>query len=77
MTLRVFQGLGAGAEFGGASTLLAEHAPKERRGFFCSFAQTGVQIGLVLGTVSFLLVGLLPDDQPTRGAGGSRSCSAS
>ena len=60
--LRVFQGLGAGAEFGGASTLLAEHAPKERRGFFCSFAQTGVQIGLVLGTVSFLLVGLLPDD---------------
>ncbi len=63
VTLRVFQGLGAGAEFGGASTLLAEHAPKERRGFFCSFAQTGVQIGLVLGTVSFLLVGLLPDDQ--------------
>ena len=61
--LRVFQGLGAGAEFGGASTLLAEHAPKERRGFFCSFAQTGVQIGLVLGTLSFLLVGLLPDDQ--------------
>ena len=58
-----FQGLGAGAEFGGASTLLAEHAPKERRGFFCSFAQTGVQIGLVLGTLSFLLVGLLPDDQ--------------
>ena len=44
-------------------TLLAEHAPKERRGFFCSFAQTGVQIGLVLGTLSFLLVGLLPDDQ--------------
>ena len=63
IVLRVLQGLGAGAEFGGASTLLAEHAPKERRGFFCSFAQTGVQIGLVLGTVSFLLVGLLPDDQ--------------
>jgi MHS family shikimate/dehydroshikimate transporter-like MFS transporter len=60
--LRVLQGLGAGAEFGGASTLLAEHAPKERRGFFCSFAQTGVQIGLVLGTLSFLLVSLLPED---------------
>ena len=59
----MLQGLGAGAEFGGASTLLAEHAPKARRGFFCSFAQTGVQIGLVLGTLSFLLVGLLPDDQ--------------
>ncbi len=61
--LRVLQGLGAGAEFGGASTLLAEHAPPERRGYYTSFAQTGVQIGLVLATVSFLLVGLLPEDQ--------------
>jgi MHS family shikimate/dehydroshikimate transporter-like MFS transporter len=61
VALRVLQGLGAGAEFGGAATLLAEHAPKQRRGFFCSFAQTGVQIGLVLGTLSFLLVALLPD----------------
>ncbi|MEB3369693.1 MFS transporter [Saccharopolyspora mangrovi] len=59
---RICQGLGAGAEFGGASTLLAEHAPAERRGYFTSFAQMGVQIGLVMGTVVFLLVGLLPDD---------------
>jgi MFS transporter, MHS family, shikimate and dehydroshikimate transport protein len=61
--LRICQGLGAGAEFGGASTLLAEHAPAARRGFFASFAQTGVQIGLVLGTLTFLLVGLLPDEE--------------
>jgi MFS transporter, MHS family, shikimate and dehydroshikimate transport protein len=61
--LRVLQGLGAGAEFGGASTLLAEHAPQHRRGYYCSFAQTGVQVGLVLATVSFLLVGLLPEEQ--------------
>ena len=61
--MRVLQGLGAGAEFGGASTLLAEHAPPERRGYYTSFAQTGVQIGLVLGTVAFLLVGLLPEEQ--------------
>ncbi|MPZ84433.1 MAG: MFS transporter [Actinophytocola sp.] len=54
--LRMCQGLGAGAEFGGASTLLAEHAPAARRGFFTSFAQTGVQIGLLSGTVVFLLV---------------------
>ena len=60
--LRICQGLGAGAEFGGASTLLAEHAPADRRGYYASFAQTGVQIGLVLGTVAFLLVGLLPDE---------------
>jgi MHS family shikimate/dehydroshikimate transporter-like MFS transporter len=63
VALRILQGLGAGAEFGGASTLLAEHAPNERRGFFCSFAQTGVQIGLVLGTLAFLLVQALPEDQ--------------
>jgi MFS family permease len=54
--LRMCQGLGAGAEFGGASTLLAEHAPPARRGFFTSFAQTGVQLGLLSGTVVFLLV---------------------
>ncbi len=60
--LRVAQGLGAGAEFGGASTLLAEHAPKRRRGFYTSFAQMGVQIGLLSGTVVFLFVGRLSDD---------------
>jgi MFS transporter, MHS family, shikimate and dehydroshikimate transport protein len=60
--MRVCQGLGAGAEFGGASTLLAEHAPKRKRGFYGSFSQLGVQIGLVLGTSSFLLVSRLPDD---------------
>ena len=61
--MRVCQGLGAGAEFGGASTLLAEHAPKHKRGFYGSFSQLGVQIGLVLGTASFLLVSQLPEDQ--------------
>jgi metabolite-proton symporter len=59
--LRICQGLGAGAEFGGASTLLAEHAPRGRRGYYCSFAQTGVQVGLVLGTGAFLLVTFMPE----------------
>src|SRR5690606_19088794 len=31
--------------------------------YYCSYAQTGVQVGLVLATVSFLLVGLLDDEQ--------------
>ncbi|TDD00437.1 MFS transporter [Nonomuraea deserti] len=61
--LRVCQGLGAGAEFGGAATLLAEHAPQGRRGYYASYAQTGVQIGLVLGTSAFLLVQLLPQQE--------------
>jgi MFS family permease len=61
--MRVCQGVGAGAEFGGASTLLAEHAPKRKRGFYGSFSQLGVQAGLVMGTAAFLLVSQLPDDQ--------------
>jgi MFS transporter, MHS family, shikimate and dehydroshikimate transport protein len=61
--LRICQGMGAGAEFGGASTLLAEHAPAARRGFYASFSQAGVQTGLVLATVAFLIVGTLPDDE--------------
>ncbi len=60
--LRMCQGLGAGAEFGGASTLLAEHSPPRRRGVFTSFAQTGVQIGLLAGTVVFLLVESLGEE---------------
>jgi MFS transporter, MHS family, shikimate and dehydroshikimate transport protein len=59
---RICQGLGAGAEFGGAATLLAEHAPAGRRGYYASFVQTGVQVGLLTGTVAFLLVGLLDDE---------------
>ncbi|MFC0533230.1 MFS transporter [Phytohabitans kaempferiae] len=59
VTARICQGLGAGAEFGGASTLLAEHAPRDRRAFYASFVQTGVQVGLLAGTVAFLLVQLL------------------
>jgi MFS family permease len=58
---RICQGLGAGAEFGGASTLLAEHAPPGRRGYYASFVQTGVQVGLLIGTVAFLLVGQLDE----------------
>jgi MFS transporter, MHS family, shikimate and dehydroshikimate transport protein len=59
---RICQGLGAGAEFGGASTLLAEHAPAGRRGYYASYVQTGVQVGLLTGTLAFLLAGLLDDE---------------
>jgi MFS family permease len=59
---RICQGLGAGAEFGGAATLLAEHAPAGRRGYYASFVQTGVQLGLLTGTLAFLLIGLLDDE---------------
>jgi MFS family permease len=58
---RVCQGLAAGAEFSGACTLVAEHAPAAGRGFYASFVQAGVQVGLLGGTVAFLVVGSLGD----------------
>src|SRR6201995_2536302 len=42
--MRVVQGLGAGAEYGGAVIYLVENAPPQRRGFWGSFAPLGVSI---------------------------------
>ncbi|HET8993241.1 MAG TPA: MFS transporter, partial [Rhodococcus sp. (in: high G+C Gram-positive bacteria)] len=45
-----------GAQWGGAVLLATENAPANRRGFFGSFAQLGVPIGVVLGNVVFLIL---------------------
>jgi MFS family permease len=63
IALRVLQGLGAGAEYGGAVILLVEYAPAGRRGFWGSFAPMGVSIGNLLAAGAFALVTLLPHDQ--------------
>ncbi len=60
--LRLVQGFGAGAEYGGAVVLLAEHAPDGRRGLWGSFAPMGVGIGNFLATGAFALVSLMPHD---------------
>jgi MFS transporter, MHS family, shikimate and dehydroshikimate transport protein len=59
--LRIIQGLGLGGEWGGASLMVLEHAPAERRGFYTSFVQIGFPIGLVLATLVFALVSRMPD----------------
>jgi MFS family permease len=46
--LRLAQGLAIGGEYGGAAIYVAEHSPKDRRGFFTSFIQTTATLGLVL-----------------------------
>ena len=53
--LRLIQGLGAGAEYGGAALLLAEQRP-ERRAFYGSFAACGVFTGIILSIGVFSVV---------------------
>lgn len=62
VALRLVQGFGAGAEYGGAVILAVEHAPPGRRGLFGSFAAIGVNIGLLLATGVFALVTQLPQE---------------
>ena len=59
---RLLQGLSAGGEAAGASTLTLEYAPEGRRGFFTSFAMAGFAAGMVLATLVFLPVAALPKD---------------
>ncbi|MBN9511596.1 MAG: MHS family MFS transporter [Alphaproteobacteria bacterium] len=60
--LRLVQGFGAGAEYGGAVILLVEHAPPGSRGFWAGFAPVGVGVGNLLAAGAFAAVSLLPHD---------------
>ncbi len=63
VTLRLIQGFGAGAEYGGAVLLAVEHAPPGKRGFFGSCAAIGVTLGNLLAVAVFALFSALPHDQ--------------
>lgn len=56
VALRLLQGLGVGAQWGGAAMLLVEHAPVERRGYYGSFVNMGSIVGAVLGNGAFLVL---------------------
>lgn len=56
VTMRIFQGLGVGGEWGGAVLMAVEHSPPNRRGFFGSWPQIGVPLGLLSANLVFLLV---------------------
>jgi metabolite-proton symporter len=62
VALRILQGIGVGGEYGGAVLLATEYAPRDRRGFFGSFAHLGVPGGLFLASGAFSLASMLPDE---------------
>ncbi|MCX8515829.1 MAG: MFS transporter [Alphaproteobacteria bacterium] len=54
IVLRLLQGLALGGEYGGAATYVAEHAPRDRRGYFTSWIQTTATVGLMLSLLIIL-----------------------
>ena len=64
VVLRFIQGFGVGGEWGGAVLMAVEHSHQGRRGFYASWAQAGVPIGLLLATGIFTLLNAqLTDEQ--------------
>ncbi|MBR0696953.1 MFS transporter [Bradyrhizobium lablabi] len=54
VALRLVQGFAVAGEISGASSMVLEHAPFGRRGFFASFTLQGVQAGQILAAALFL-----------------------
>lgn len=52
--LRLVQGFAVAGEISGASSMILEHAPVGRRGFFASFSLQGVQAGQIMAAAVFL-----------------------
>jgi hypothetical protein len=69
--LRLFQGLALGGEYGGAAIYVAEHAPKNKRGYYTSWIQTTATLGLFMALL--LVLGIRTSQgEPTFAAWGWR-----
>lgn len=63
IVLRLLQGLAIGGQWGGAALLAIESAPRDKQGYYGSFVQVGVPLGVILANMVFLLVTyLLPKE---------------
>jgi MFS family permease len=62
VVLRLIQGFAVAGEISGASSMILEHAPFGRRGFFASFTLQGVQAGQILAAAVFLPLAHFMDD---------------
>jgi len=54
--LRLLQGVAVGGQWGGAALMAIESAPPGRAGFYGSFVQMGVPLGVVLANLVFYIV---------------------
>lgn len=62
VVLRLLQGFGAGAEYAGAVTLVAEYVPAERKAYYTAYLQAATVVGIMLATLMFLIVSYLPEE---------------
>ena len=61
---RLIQGFAAGGEVGASTTLLLEHAPADKRGFYSSWQFGSQSLGVMLGALTVaLLTAALTKDQ--------------
>src|SRR5271170_3322869 len=54
--LRLVQGLALGGEYGGAAIYVAEHAPRNKRGYYTSWIQTTSTLGLFMALLLILAI---------------------
>lgn len=59
---RLGQGFGAGAEYAGAVTLVSEYVDPKERGFYTAILQAATVVGILVATLAFLAVSMLPED---------------
>src|SRR5246127_1316759 len=62
VVLRLLQGFGAGAEYGGAVIFAVEYAPAAKRGLYGSWAPIGVTLGNLMAAGVFAIVTLMPKE---------------
>ncbi|MCG8710606.1 MHS family MFS transporter [Brenneria sp. 4F2] len=63
VTLRIVQGLGAGAEISGAGTMLAEYSPAGKRGIISSLVAMGTNCGTLSATAIWAIMFFLLDKE--------------
>ncbi len=63
LLLRMIQGFSASGEYAGAATFLAEYAPADKRGVYCSLVPASTAVGLLVGsTFATVMYTVLPDE---------------